>query len=203
MSSTDKTPSVGLNKYKGNEFVQRQNFVNDNVRIDNAIAALKSKVNNITLIDSKISVTDNNDKFVSSKLDEVLDEIMDKVEGIKLPEVRLVDTKVSVTDAKGKFYATKLDGVLDELDDRVNIAKSTADNALNKANGITLTANKVSYSDTTGLGRYNVQTAISALATTTSNLTSRVSSLENEVNDTVSTLNAANNSLENDIGNPL
>ena len=150
-------------------------------------------------------------------IDEKIKNVENKVDSIQIPEVDLVDSKVVITDIYGKFASGKLDGVLNEVDDRILNAISKADNATSKADtalnradealakvgGITLTASKVKYTDTTGLGRYNVQTAINVLATTTSNLTNRVSRLETEVNDTVSVLNTANNSLEVDVGNPV
>ena len=146
MSSSEKTQNIGLNKYKPNEFVKRQNFVNDNVRIDEAIGELKTKVNNITLVDNKISITDIHNNFTGMTLDKVLDELNADIKNIS--------------------------GTVD---------------------GIRLTADKVSYVDTHGLGRNNVQTAINTLA-------NKLNTLEVEVNNTVSALNTANNSLETTIG---
>mgnify|MGYP003372907328 FL=1 len=40
MPSEIKTPNIGLNQWQGNEYVKRQDFVDDNNKIDNEIGKI-------------------------------------------------------------------------------------------------------------------------------------------------------------------
>ena len=79
MPSKNKTENLQLNAWEGNEYVKRIDFVEDNTKIDKAYADLKGKVDNISLIDSKVAVTDLKGKFTGTTLDKVLDEVDDKI----------------------------------------------------------------------------------------------------------------------------
>lgn len=78
MPSAKKTPNIQLNDWTGNEYVKRQDFCDDNLKIDKAIGDLKKSIENIDLADTNISVTDPNNKFEGTTLDKVLDELDDK-----------------------------------------------------------------------------------------------------------------------------
>jgi len=45
MLSENKTPNIGLNQWQGNENVKRQDFVEDNLKIDEAINSLQEVIN--------------------------------------------------------------------------------------------------------------------------------------------------------------
>ena len=78
MPSANKTPNINLSQWAGNEYVKRQDFCDDNLKIDKAIGDLKKSIENIDLADTNISVTDPNNKFEGTTLDKVLDELDDK-----------------------------------------------------------------------------------------------------------------------------
>lgn len=46
MPSTNKTPNLELNQWAGNEYVKRQDFVDDNDKIDKAYGELKKEIEN-------------------------------------------------------------------------------------------------------------------------------------------------------------
>lgn len=46
MPSTNKTPNLQLNQWAGNEYVKRQDFVDDNNKIDEAYGELKREIEN-------------------------------------------------------------------------------------------------------------------------------------------------------------
>ena len=78
MPSAKTTPNLGLNAWEGNETVRREDFYNDNQKVDKAVGDLKTAIENIDLADTNISVTDKNNKFEGTTLDKVLDELDDK-----------------------------------------------------------------------------------------------------------------------------
>ena len=79
MPSKNKTPNLKLNNWTGNEYVKREDFSYDNLILDKAIGDLKNEVKNIELVDSKVDITDKNNKFEGTNLDAVLDEIDNKI----------------------------------------------------------------------------------------------------------------------------
>lgn len=54
MPSANKTPKLGLNQWLGNEYVKRQDFVEDNKKIDDAFSELDETIKNIDLSSSKV-----------------------------------------------------------------------------------------------------------------------------------------------------
>ena len=84
-----KTETIKLNQYEGSDYVKMADFNNDNLLIDKAfkedrqrIENIKNNVEKMDFSDTKIQITDKNDKFTGSTLDEVLDELADNIEGI-------------------------------------------------------------------------------------------------------------------------
>lgn len=63
MPSSNKTPNLQLNQWEGNEYVKRQDFVDDNKKIDNAYKELNRKFENIQLVDTKVELTDPDNLF--------------------------------------------------------------------------------------------------------------------------------------------
>lgn len=55
MPSANKTPKLGLNQWLGNEYVKRQDFVEDNKKIDDAFTELEETVKNIDLSSTKVT----------------------------------------------------------------------------------------------------------------------------------------------------
>ncbi|WP_313342488.1 hypothetical protein [Sedimentibacter sp.] len=47
MPSENKTPNIGLNQWEGNEYVKRQDFVDDNALIDAAIQATREEIHSV------------------------------------------------------------------------------------------------------------------------------------------------------------
>lgn len=93
MPSSKKTPNIQLNDWTGNEYVKRQDFCDDNNKIDTEIGNLKESIKNIDLVDSKVKVTDLNNKFTGTTLDKVLDEIDDKIKETR----NKIDEKLKIT----------------------------------------------------------------------------------------------------------
>ena len=120
MPSSKKTPNIGLNDWTGNEYVKRQDFVDDNLKIDTEIGELKESIKNIDLVDSKIKVTDTNNKFTATTLDKVLDEIDDKIDDTsnKVENIDLVANKVKYTDTH-TLGATDVQKAIDALATKV------------------------------------------------------------------------------------
>lgn len=58
MPSVQKTPNLGLNKWQGNEYAKRADFVDDNEKIDKAVGNLASAINDFSK-KSKIVVTED------------------------------------------------------------------------------------------------------------------------------------------------
>lgn len=54
MPSANKTPKLGLNQWLGNEYVKRQDFVEDNKKIDDAFGELDETIKNIDLSSTKV-----------------------------------------------------------------------------------------------------------------------------------------------------
>ena len=83
MPSANKTENLQLNQWTGNEYIKRDDFVQDNKKIDDAYGNLKKQVENIELVDTKVKITDTNEHFTGETLDKVLDELYVKVDGIE------------------------------------------------------------------------------------------------------------------------
>lgn len=49
MPSDNKTPNIGLNQWKGNEYPKREDFVNDNSIIDTELKDIQDKIQNVTI----------------------------------------------------------------------------------------------------------------------------------------------------------
>lgn len=130
MPSAKKTPNIQLNQWVGEEYVKRQDFVDDNLKIDTEIGELKESIKNIDLVDSKVKVTDTNNKFTGTTLDKVLDEIDDKIVDTsnKVDNIDFVANKVKYTDTH-TLGATDVQQAVDKT-----IEKSNTDiNNLKKA----------------------------------------------------------------------
>lgn len=115
MPSAKKTPNIQLNQWVGEEYVKRQDFVDDNLKIDTEIGNLKKSMENIDLVDSKVKVTDLNNKFTATTLDKVLDEIDDKIDDTsnKVENIDLAANKVKYTDTTTQIGATNVQQALE------------------------------------------------------------------------------------------
>lgn len=78
MPSQEKTQNLGLNQWKSNEYVKRQDFVEDNVKIDEAFGVLEGDIQNLSdsveaqgqsLGDINTSINALGDGFVGHKAD--------------------------------------------------------------------------------------------------------------------------------------
>lgn len=120
MPSAKTTPNLGLNAWEGNETVRREDFYNDNQKIDKAVGDLKTAMENIDLVDSKVKVTDTNNKFNATTLDKVLDEIDDKIVDTndKVDNIDLAANKVKYTDTH-TLGATDVQKAIDALATKV------------------------------------------------------------------------------------
>lgn len=139
MPSAKATPNLGLNAWEGNETVRREDFYNDNQKVDKAVGDLKTAMENIDLVDSKVKVEDKNNKFTATTLDKVLDEIDDKIKDTsdKVDNIDMSANKVAYTDTH-TLGATNVQQAVDKT-----IEKSNTDiNNLKKA--VKESRNKVS-----------------------------------------------------------
>lgn len=121
MPSAKTTPNLGLNAWEGNETVRREDFYNDNQKVDKAVGDLKTAMENIDLVDSKVKVTDLNNKFTATTLDKVLDEIDDKIidTSNKVDNIDLAANKVKYTDTH-TLGATNVQQAVDKTVEKVN-----------------------------------------------------------------------------------
>lgn len=58
MPSNIKTPNIGLNQWIGSEYPKRQDFVDDNLKIDNEIQSLKDEKSDLNHTHNKSQITD-------------------------------------------------------------------------------------------------------------------------------------------------
>ena len=65
MPSANKTSNIGLNQWLGNEYVKRQDFVDDNRIIDEEIGKIKENIENIST-DAKGTSFDNSDNGMTA-----------------------------------------------------------------------------------------------------------------------------------------
>ena len=110
MPSANKTTHLKLNQWLGNENVKRQDFYDDNTKIDKAYGDIKTKLDTIELTDKKIQITDLNDRFTGTTLDKVLDEIDTKVNGLELKA-----DKVSYTDTVTQLGASSVQQAIEKI----------------------------------------------------------------------------------------
>lgn len=149
MPSAKKTPNIQLNQWVGEEYVKRQDFVDDNLKIDEEIGNLKESIKNIDLVDSKVKVTDTNNKFTGTTLDKVLEEIDDKIVDTsdKVDNIDLAANKVKYTDTH-TLGATDVQQAVDKVVEKVNTTNTNLDNLKKKVKenrtvvSSTLTASK-------------------------------------------------------------
>ena len=125
MPSAKKTPNIQLNQWVGEEYVKRQDFVDDNLKIDTEIGELKESIKNIDLVDSKVKVEDKNNKFEGTTLDKVLDEIDDKIVDTsnKVDNIDLAANKVKYTDTH-TIGATNVQQAVDKTVEKVKKLES-------------------------------------------------------------------------------
>lgn len=120
MPSAKTTPNLGLNAWEGNETVRREDFYNDNQKVDKAVGDLKTAIENIDLADTNISITDGKNKFEGTTLDKVLDEIDDKIVDTsnKVDNIDLAANKVKYTDTH-TLGATNVQQAVDKTVEKV------------------------------------------------------------------------------------
>ena len=137
MPSSKKTPNIGLNDWTGNEYVKRQDFCDDNNKIDTEIGNLKESIKNIDLVDSKVKVTDTNDKFTGTTLDKVLDEIDDNIKDTnnKVDNIDLAANKVKYTDTH-TLGATDVQKAIDALATKVKALETELTGQTTRLSGI-------------------------------------------------------------------
>lgn len=75
-------------------------------KIDTEIGELKESIKNIDLVDSKVKVTDLNNKFTATTLDKVLDEIDDKIKETR----NKIDEKLKITYSEVTLESSKWSG---------------------------------------------------------------------------------------------
>ena len=121
MPSAKKTPNIQLNDWTGNEYVKRQDFCDDNNKIDTEIGNLKESIKNIDLVDNKVKVTDLNNKFTGTTLDKVLDEIDDNIKENtdKIDNIDLSANKVKYKDTTTQLGATNVQQAIEALTTKV------------------------------------------------------------------------------------
>ena len=146
MPSSKKTPNIGLNDWTGNEYVKRQDFCDDNLKIDTEIGNLKKSMENIDLVDSKVKVTDLNNKFTGTTLDKVLDEIDDKIVDTsdKVDNIDMSASKVKYTDTH-TLGATNVQQAVDKTIEKSNTDINNLKKAVKESRAVvssTLTASK-------------------------------------------------------------
>lgn len=129
MPSAKTTPNLGLNAWEGNETVRREDFYNDNQKVDKAVGDLKTAMENIDLVDSKVQVEDKNNKFTGTTLDKVLDEIDDKIVDTsnKVDNIDMSANKVKYTDTY-TLGATDVQQAVDKTVEKVNTTNTNLNN---------------------------------------------------------------------------
>ena len=137
MPSAKKTPNIQLNQWVGEEYVKRQDFVDDNLKIDTEIGELKESIKNIDLVDSKVKVTDTNNKFTGTTLDKVLDEIDDKIVDTsdKVDNIDLAANKVKYTDTH-TLGATNVQQAIEKIVEKVKALETELNGQVTKLSGI-------------------------------------------------------------------
>lgn len=112
---------------------------NDNMdKVDKAVGDLKTAMENIDLVDSKVKVTDTNNKFNATTLDKVLDEIDDKIidTSDKVDNIDLSADKIKYNDANTNLGATDVQAAFIALVKEVNAIKQELNGQTERLNGI-------------------------------------------------------------------
>lgn len=78
MPSEIKTPNIGLNQWQGNEYVKRQDFVDDNNKIDNEIGKIKKQMESISTDASSITYDNTTSELESDNVQDAIDEVNEK-----------------------------------------------------------------------------------------------------------------------------
>lgn len=103
MPSVQKTPNLGLNKWQGNEYAKRADFVDDNEKIDKAVGNLAA--------------------LKTAKKDNLVNAVNEVKEG--LSTLKLESTAIDVVDTAGNFVADStgrktLENVLLQINTEIN-----------------------------------------------------------------------------------
>lgn len=120
---------------------------NDNMdKVDKAVGDLKTAMENIDLVDSKVKVTDTNNKFTGTTLDKVLDEIDNKIVDTsnKVDNLDLAASKVAYIDTH-TLGATDVQQAVDKTVEKVNTDITNLGNKIKENRTVvssTLTASK-------------------------------------------------------------
>lgn len=140
MPSAKTTPNLGLNAWEGNETVRREDFYNDNQKVDKAVGDLKTAIENIDLADTNISITDAKNKFEGTTLDKVLDEIDDKIVDTnnKVDNIDLSADKIKYNDENTNLGATDVQAAFIALAKEVNTIKQELNGQVRRLNGINI-----------------------------------------------------------------
>lgn len=106
-------------------------------KIDTEIGNLKKSMENIDLVDSKVKVTDTNNKFTGTTLDKVLDEIDDKIVDTndKVDNIDLAASKVKYTDTH-TLGATNVQQAIEKIVEKVKALETELNGQVTKLSGI-------------------------------------------------------------------
>lgn len=107
-------------------------------KIDTEIGNLKKSMENIDLVDSKVKVTDTNNKFTATTLDKVLDEIDDKIVDTsnKVDNIDLAANKVKYTDTTTQIGATNVQQAIEKIVEKVKALETELNGQVTKLSGI-------------------------------------------------------------------
>ncbi len=75
MPSENKTPNIGLNQWLGNEYVKRQDFVDDNKIIDEAYGELKREIENKASDAKGTSFDNSTNGMAATNVQDAIDEV--------------------------------------------------------------------------------------------------------------------------------
>lgn len=102
MPSLIKTPNIGLNQWTGNESPMRQDFVDDNFKIDDEIGKVKELVENISTKAKDITIEDATNVFDSTEVEGAL---LENKNSITELEKKTDTTNANVANLKAKVDA--------------------------------------------------------------------------------------------------
>lgn len=83
MPSTNKTPNIGLNQWLGNEYVKRQDFVDDNNIIDEEIGKIKKDMENMSTDAKGTSYDSSTSELDAKNVQDAIDKVNAKAEANK------------------------------------------------------------------------------------------------------------------------
>lgn len=118
MPSENKTPNYGLNQWSGNEYVKRQDFVDDNLSIDTNLKRIEGKIDNIEV--PVISVNSKTGAVVLNAADV----------GAETPAE--AQNKANTAEGNAKTHTNTLIGALSSLTTTI---KTSIVNAINSLKG--------------------------------------------------------------------